>query len=218
MLAIGFHFGPNKATMHRPAMVVEHQGRPNHIGSYGDHDMAKRPLPSPEELRQLLSYDAETGKLFWLPRPREIFATSRAFALWNTRFAGHEAFTSVNNNGYRHGKVFGIGLLASRVIWALQTGAWPTEYIDHRDTDRLNNKWCNLRSATHAENMHNQGRRRSTSGLKGVHWDSRDQKWRAQIMRDGKKHFLGNFTTAEAAHEAYKIAAGRLHGEFARVS
>lgn len=180
--------------------------------------MAKRQLPSPEELRQLLRYEPETGKLFWLPRPREMFATSRAFGLWNTRFAGQEAFTSLNNNGYRHGKVFGIGLLASRVIWAMQTDAWPTEHVDHRDTDRSNNRWDNLRSATHAQNMHNQGGRRSSSGLKGVHWDKRDRKWRAQIMRDGKKHFLGNFTSAEAAHEAYKVAAGRLHGEFARTS
>lgn len=180
--------------------------------------MAKSRLPSPETLRQLLRYEPETGKLFWLPRPCEMFATSRAFGLWNTRFAGQEAFTAVNNNGYRHGKVFGIGLLASRVIWAMQTGAWPVALVDHRDTDRSNNRWGNLRAATYSENGKNQRRSKVNKGFKGVDWDRRAKKWRAQICTDRRKKFLGYHESPEAAHAAYCAAAIALHGEFARMA
>jgi hypothetical protein len=211
-----FPFRSDVAILMRPDKVVEHRAGPNRNRSYEDRVMAKRQLPSPEELRQLLRYEPETGKLFWLPRPADMFATRRAFGLWNTRFAGVEAFTAVNNNGYRHGKIFGIGVLASRVIWAMQAGAWPTEHVDHRDLDRSNNRWLNLRRATHSQNMHNQGPRKSTSGLKGVHWDKRDRNWRAQITASGRKRMLGSYETAEEAHAAYQAAACELHGEFAR--
>jgi len=51
-----------------------------------------RDLPTPERLRQLLRYEPETGLLFWLARPREMFSTQRAFSTWNARFAGQQAF------------------------------------------------------------------------------------------------------------------------------
>lgn len=179
--------------------------------------MAARILPTPEQLRELLHYEPETGKLFWRPRPREMFATKRAFGLWNTRFSGHEAFTSTNNNGYRHGKVFGVGLLAHRVIWAIQMGSWPSDCLDHIDTNRENNLWGNLREASRTQNMHNQASRATnSSGYKGVHWDKRVSRYRAQISVNGRKKFLGNHDSAEAAYAAYCLAARSFHGEFAR--
>ena len=41
--------------------------------------MATKPIPTPEQLRQLVRYEADTGKLFWLPRDVSWFTDG-----WNT--------------------------------------------------------------------------------------------------------------------------------------
>lgn len=43
-------------------------------------------------------------------------------------------------------------------------------------------------------------------------------KWGANVNKDGRRHYLGLFTTPEKAHAAYRIAAYELHGEFARTA
>lgn len=184
--------------------------------------MAKRILPTPEQLRELLRYEPETGKLYWKPRPVEMFSAGNTSAeanckAWNTRYAGKEAFTSISTHGYRQGSVFDRMYQAHRVIWAVHYGEWPNGEVDHIDTDRLNNRIANLREATHSENKRNQGIRKSnTSGYKGVSWNSGAKSFCAQIYLEGKRIFLGYHATAEAAHAAYCEAAKKYHGEFAR--
>lgn len=179
--------------------------------------MDNRILPTPEQLRQLLTYDANTGKLTWKRRPSEMFATPRAYGLWNTRFAHKEAFTSVKGSGYRHGKIFSKLHLAHRVIWAMQSGEWPKDQVDHIDTDRLNNSWSNLRLASHHQNARNQSfRSNNKSGFKGVHWCKRGRVFIAQISVNWKKIHLGCYTSAEEAYSAYCEASKMYHGEFSR--
>ena len=172
--------------------------------------------PSPILLRRLLRYEPETGKLFWRARPLSMFPSKRAGRIWNTRFAGKEAFTSLSAKGYKVGRVLGRNHYAHRVIWAMQTSSWPENEVDHRDTDPANNRWHNLREATHAQNMCNSGKQaNNTSGYKGVCWDKQNEKWRAQIHYGGKCHYVGQFGTPEKAHAAYREAAEKYHGEFA---
>lgn len=91
------------------------------------------------------------------------------------------------------------------------------ELADHVDGDGLNNKRENLRLSTFRQNAHNQKRsKRNTSGYKGVSYYAADGRWRANIRVDGKLCFLGYFNTPEEAHEAYKVAAVKHFGEFAR--
>lgn len=54
----------------------------------------------------------------------------------------------------------------------------------------------------------------NTSGYKGVHWNKRSGKWRAEIMFQGKKNSLGEYTDIEAAIEARKKAEEKLFGGF----
>lgn len=90
------------------------------------------------------------------------------------------------------------------------------EKTDHINGDRLDNRRCNLRLATHAENMQNcRLRNDNTSGYKGVSWDTSKNKWIAQIMVNKKNKYLGRFDTPEEGHEAYKKAALLYYGEFA---
>ncbi len=181
--------------------------------------MATKPLPSPEVLRQLLRYEPDTGKLFWRDRPLCMFPDARAWRSWNTRYAGKEAFTASNLNGYRHGNIFGRLHRAHRVIWAMETGSWPKKMIDHIDGDRARNCFSNLREATASSNQHNKKTQaNNTSGFKGASWDKRCKKWQATIKSRGKQKHLGHFDSPEAAHAAYCEAAQGLHGEFARTS
>ena len=91
--------------------------------------------------------------------------------------------------------------------------------VDHINGDGLDNRRCNLRICTRAENARN-NRTPCTnrSGFKGVSFYKRRGVWRSHITVNGKFHHLGYFSTAENAHAAYCEAAKRLHGEFARVS
>ena len=89
--------------------------------------------------------------------------------------------------------------------------------VDHKNTDKLDNRRENLRIATHKQNCKNKNKQsNNTSGFKGVSFKKQNQKFQATIHIDGKKKHLGLFVTAVAAHEEYKRAAIQHHGEFAR--
>lgn len=92
------------------------------------------------------------------------------------------------------------------------------EEIDHIDGNSLNNTRRNLRVCTRTENTRNSRRKScNTSGYKGVKRSQNGKRWCAFIrVGDGKRLYLGTFDTPEQAHEAYKTAALKHHGEFAR--
>jgi hypothetical protein len=180
--------------------------------------MTDKNIPTPEELRKLLRYEPETGKLFWLPRPEDTFPDKRYALTWNKRYAGAEAFKTADGNGYLQGAVHGVVYKTHRVIWAIVTGEWPKDEIDHRNRNRSDNRWKNLREATRSENMQNAGvRSDNKSGYKGVCWDRNKMKWLAQITIGGDSRFLGLFETKELAADAYREASKAHFGEFARM-
>lgn len=166
--------------------------------------MAKKPIPTIEQFRQVLDYDPETGNLTWLSRDSSHFdggkrSPSIMAKIWNTTWAGKQALTNTSN-GYRRGVVFGIGFQAHRVAWALYYGAWPKGEIDHIDGNRSNNRISNLRDTTRTENGRNLRMRPSnTSGYVGVTKEPETKKWRAQAVIDGRCVYVGCYVTAEEA-------------------
>jgi hypothetical protein len=93
----------------------------------------------------------------------------------------------------------------------------PAEHVDHIDGDGLNNHRSNLRLCTKATNAVNSKRRSDNqSGYKGVCFHPFSGLWRAYITVDGKQHSLGYYKTPQEGHEAYKVAAVKFYGEFAR--
>ena len=172
--------------------------------------MAKRPLPTPEELRQLLDYNPETGEMFWKERPAAMFCDvdknreliARA---WNKRWVGKPAFTAINA-GYLTGALFSANCRAHRVAWEIYHGEWPENQIDHINGDRSDNRISNLRHVTDAENKQNVKRRSdNTSGVTGI-GNFGAGKWRAQIMCAQIRHHIGIFHTFDEAVAARKKA------------
>ncbi|HQJ52833.1 MAG TPA: AP2 domain-containing protein [Anaerolineae bacterium] len=74
--------------------------------------------------------------------------------------------------------------------------------------------------ATKSQNAQNTPRRvDNTSGFKGVAWDARRGKWRADIrVPGGKRKHLGMHDDPAVGHAAYVAAAKELFGEFGRAS
>ena len=116
--------------------------------------MVESNLPEPDLLRQVLSYDPESGSLSWLSRSVGMFTGSEkcrpeaAAARWNSRFAGKPAFQTDFSQGYKCGEFNGQTLLAHRVVWAIHYGQWPKGVIDHINHNRADNRISNLRDVS----------------------------------------------------------------------
>jgi len=172
--------------------------------------MRKPRLPA-ERVAALLAYDPITGVLTW--RYREDVAKQI-----NTRFAGRTAGTRkrgeiqvcIQHNGkqrlYR----------GHHLAWAIMTGSWPAQDVDHRDANPWNNAWSNLRLASPSDNRCNIPRVRGASGLRGVFFvKGCVRPYLAKIARHGKQIVIGRFSNPQDAARAYDRAALKHHGEFA---
>jgi hypothetical protein len=178
--------------------------------------MANKALPEQSVLLQLLRYEPETGKLFWRERGVEWFEGSAARSashignLWNVRYAGREAFTAVNGNGYFSGHILGSSAVAHRIIWKLVHGYDPDQ-IDHINGSRIDNRVPNLREVSAAENTQNQKRRDdNTTGMTGIYRYAHERKHMMWLVRIGSKH-IGYFDCigqAIAARRAAEIKHG----------
>jgi hypothetical protein len=146
-----------------------------------------------EYLRDVLSYDPETGVWVWLNPPNH-----------NTRLRGKVAGT-VRQDGYRKIRINGVPYYSGRLAWFYMTGEWPKEEVDHRDRDPSNDKWSNLREATSSQNKYN----RKPDDLRGVYRSG--SKWWAMA---GRNNYLGIFDTLEDAVTARNAEALRLGGAF----
>lgn len=163
-------------------------------------------------LRDVLSYDPNTGVFCWLPRPEKASSDKS----WNTRFAGKKAGAIVGR--YIEIRIDGRRYLAHRLAWFYMTGEWPVE-IDHRDCNGFNNKWRNIRCASRGQNEANKRlSTRNTTGAKGVYRRADCNRFLAQVWVGGRTISLGLFSTFEDAVAARQAAAKRLHGEFARTA
>lgn len=175
----------------------------------------KKALPDVSYLRQRLDYDPATGIFIWRARPAEQFPDAAHGHTWNTRYAGKSA-GSMNNSGYLKIGIDDEQFLAHRIAWLMFHGSSVPHDIDHVDGNRTNNRIANLRAATRAENLANMRRLKTNTGIKGVYFDAKRQKFQAHITVSYRQHNLGRFDTLEEAITARREAAMRLHGSFAR--
>lgn len=90
-------------------------------------------------------------------------------------------------------------LIHQEVVGAIPEG----HEVDHKDRDKRNNQRCNLRVVTSSTNQHNRSMpSTNTSGVKGVCWIPRIQRWRAHMKFQGKNVLCQNFKYRKEAIEA----------------
>lgn len=154
-------------------------------------------------LKERLAYDPKTGHFRWLKCRHE--------------FVGKIAGS--NNNGYRHILIDGILLKGHRIAWAMTYGEWPSDEIDHRNGNGLDNRIDNLRLATRSQNNQNKMvYKNNVCGIKGVHFIKDKNAYSACITVNGKRTYLGYFKKAKEAGLAYREASKAAWGEYSTVT
>ncbi len=133
-------------------------------------------------LKELLHYDKSTGVFTWLKS--------------NTNSVRVGDTAGSNANGRAVISVDGAKYYSSRLTFLYVEGYFPEFFIDHIDGNPLNNKWVNLRHVSRVCNNQNTKKREdNTSGITGVYWNDRDQKWNARIYIQYVKIHLGTYKT-----------------------
>ncbi|WP_219847579.1 HNH endonuclease [Burkholderia multivorans] len=154
---------------------------------------------------ELFRYEQETGKLFWKKKP-----SNKSNRIKPGDEVGN-LFRGTRGNHYMQCSVDKRKYVLHRIVWLLHHGVFPSGEIDHIDGNCLNNRIENLRDVSALDNCKNLPRRKdNTSGVTGVTWHRKAQKWMAQAQLDGKFIYLGLFSTIEEAAQARARASESL--------
>lgn len=150
--------------------------------------MFKRPLPTADRLRHLLSYDPATGHLRWRNPP-------------HPNCSKGVICPGAGSHGYKVVTVDRVTYLQHRIIWVMQTGFPPPDdvVIDHRNEDQSDNRWDNLRLLDNSENVF-----RSSKHVRAPivvpHENGTWQVWRT-VQGEGQV-YVGRFASEADAYEA----------------
>jgi hypothetical protein len=143
-------------------------------------------------LKELMLYDKETGKFFWLSTSRN----KGVYAGW------------CDTKGYIRIQVEGRTYAAHRLAWLYVYGRWPAGQIDHINRIPYDNRIVNLRECTNAENQENTvARITSKTGIKGIYPNSARTAWRVKY----KQKYIGTFKTIEEAIIALEKEKAKWH-------
>lgn len=93
-------------------------------------------------------------------------------------------------------------------------GAQPGQFVDHINSNGLDNRRSNLRICTTAQNLAN-ARLSGPDYYRGISFYGK--KWVAKCTH-GSRRLVGEAATAEEAAALYDTFARELHGEFARLN
>ncbi len=158
------------------------------------------------EIHRVLCYNPLSGNFMWrVALGKRIKVGGRAGTTCRNYQNGR-----LNRRIRIHGRAYSAHILA----FIYMRGYWPSQEIDHKDRDGLNNRWLNLREATHSQNQANSGLQKNNKlGIKGVCLRT-NGKYHAKIDFNCKRYHLGDFNTSEAASRAYWKAAKKYFGEF----
>lgn len=118
---------------------------------------------------------------------------------------------SINKNGYARATKDGVNIFMHRLVIEESD---KNIYTDHINGNRLDNRRKNLRLVTPTQSLMNTCvRLKSTTGIKGVSFDKRMQKYEAYIHK-GKKISLGFYKDIDKARIIRENAERELYGEY----
>ena len=149
-------------------------------------------------LKEVLDYNPETG-IF--TRRLKQSGVSQGKASGSLTSEGYMV-TSIDTKLYK----------CHRLVWLYMTGSWPIGQIDHKNGNRSDNRFENLRDVAKQQNTENQRkaqRRNKSTGVLGT-WKNGNG-FAARISHGHTKIHLGTFATLEEASAAYVAAKRVLH-------
>ena len=122
------------------------------------------------------------------------------------------------SSGYYLVSIDGKRFNVSRIVYAMHFGDPGDKQIDHVNQIKTDDRIENLRLVTQKENLRNQpNRKNNSSGITGVFWCKKSQKWRVMICVDGKLIHCGFFNHLGAAaverkYQEFKYGYHENHG------
>lgn len=155
-------------------------------------------------LKSKLNYNAETGIFTWKVNANRRLAKTGDVA------------GGLNNLGYHRITLQSKTYLSHRLAWLYVYGYMP-KVIDHINGNPSDNRICNLRIATFAENSFNAKlSSKNKTGLKGICWNKFAKKWMAYIRTNNENNHLGYFDDFFNACCAIFSERNKAHGDFAK--
>lgn len=155
-----------------------------------------------EELKSQLRYEPDTGDFYRIARPR---GSNAPMGLITTK---------TTEAGYIRIRVLGRKFMAHQLAYVYMTHVWPTQ-VDHDNRNRSDNRWCNLSESSDVHNRKNQSlRKTNNTGMAGVIWDDKRQRYVVRVTNNYKQIWLGQFKTllaAEYARHAANLEYGFSH-------
>lgn len=150
-------------------------------------------------LKELLHYNSETGVFTWRVNGGSRARVGAEVGCPTT--AGYLRVMVDKKLHYLH-----------RLAWLHETGAWPSQHIDHRNGVVNDNRFANLRDVSRSINLQNERKARVNNrcGLLGVE-TTKNGRFRTAIRVDGMRINLGAYPSAEEAHTVYLAAKRNLH-------
>lgn len=156
------------------------------------------------ELKHWLWYQPETGLFRW-----RYGSHNRMVKPWDV--AGRS-----DNKGYVNITLRGRTYKAHRLAWLYMTGSFPSFLIDHKNRNKSDNSFDNLREVNKTQNNWNTSIRiDNKSGVKGVHFCKTWKRWIASVRVNGIRHHVGRFLSIEEAKNAVIKFRKEHHGEYA---
>ena len=166
-------------------------------------------------LKDFIDYNEDTGICIWKHRPSYYFKDIGKYKSWNTRYA-HTIINHISKStGYITTSIFNNNCELHTLIYILMTGEFPENTIDHKDTNKTNNTWHNLREATQQQNSVNKSvRSDNLLKVKGV--TKNGNGYMARLNINKKCKYLGTFNTIDEAKLVYDTEAKKEHLTFFR--
>lgn len=144
-----------------------------------------------EVLKELLHYDPDTGIFTWKERDRRYFTSTGHQTTWNKRFSGKET-NGLSVQGYVRISIFYKRYRAHRLAFLYMEGRFPRDKVDHWLGDRADNRWNKISHSSQLQNCRNMKIcKRNKTGIIGLSWHKKSQKYMACINVNYKTNYLG---------------------------
>jgi hypothetical protein len=156
-------------------------------------------------LHEWLDYEPETGIFTWKKQPaHSVKAGDQAGSVQVTKGTSRRVISIKGQRFYasRAAYIYVNGDISKKVL------------VDHKNGDACDDRICNLRLASTAQNTYNRIQKAGSKYKMGVSKDPRSR-FKARIqLPSGKKFNLGAWDTEAEAHAAYMGAAAILHESY----